>query len=76
MFKLLKYLEVPHITKFKWQWLRRVMIIISFPQETVRAIYGVFCGAKLWWNWDGTVSPDQQWPLADGSVIPAPVFKQ
>ena len=71
---MLKYFELPHISTYKARWLRRVMIAITIPQEIVRAIYGVFCGAKLWWNWDGEVSPDQFWEH-DGKMIPAPVLK-
>lgn len=66
MIKFLKYFELPHIASYKWKWLRRVMIVITFPQEAVRAVYQCGCLAKLWWNWDGTVDPNNS---------NAPVFK-
>jgi hypothetical protein len=60
---MLKYFELPHVSKYKWKWLRRVMIVITFPQEIVRGIYQVYGFAKLWWNWDGTVDPATNAPV-------------
>jgi hypothetical protein len=58
MINFFKRFELPHIATYKWQWLRRVMITITIPQELARAVYGVFVGARIWWNWDGTVDND------------------
>lgn len=58
MINFLKKFELPHIYTYKWRWLRRVMIVITTPQEVARAVYSVFLGAKLWWNWDGTRDPN------------------
>jgi hypothetical protein len=58
MIKFLKLIELPHVFTYKWKWMRRVMIIITFPQEIVRAIYQTYCNARPWWNWDGTVDPN------------------
>jgi len=47
---MLKYIELPHVSVYKRRWVRRLMILITIPQEVVRAIYGVFLGAALWWK--------------------------
>ena len=50
MLKLLKYIELPHVATYKSRWVRRIMIVVTTPQELVRAVYYVFCGAALWWK--------------------------
>jgi hypothetical protein len=55
MWKLLKLIELPHITTYKRRWVRRVMIIVTFPQEAVRAVYHTGRLASLWWKWDGEI---------------------
>jgi hypothetical protein len=65
MTKLLKLIELPHVMTHKSKWLRRIMITIMIPQELVRAVYGVFASAAMWWQWDGTLDPSG-----------FPVFKQ
>lgn len=57
MIDFIKQFELPHISTYKWRWLRRVMIVVMMPQEVSRAIYHVICCAKVWWNWDGPVRP-------------------
>ena len=56
MINFLKHFELPHVYTYKWKWLRRVMIVITFPQEVARAIYHVFVAAKSWWNWNGDIA--------------------
>ena len=49
MIKLMKHIELPHVSTYKHRWLRRVMIVLTTPQEIVRAVYHTFVGAKYWW---------------------------
>ena len=42
MIIFLKKFELPHISVYKWRWLRRVMIVVTMPQEVARAIYHTF----------------------------------
>jgi hypothetical protein len=65
MLKLLKYIELPCINTYKRRWVRRIMILISTPQELVRGSYHTIQGAILLWKWDGSV---------DSNGLP--VFKQ
>lgn len=46
---ILKYLEIPHVQKWTG-WRRKAVIIVAFPQEIVRAVYGVFVNAAVWWR--------------------------
>jgi hypothetical protein len=57
MLNFLKRFELPHITVYKRRGVRRVMIILTLPQEVARAIFGTFYAAKCWWNWDGVLPP-------------------
>lgn len=52
MIKLLKLLELPHITAFKSRGVRRLMILITIPQELLRANVNVFRLAAYWWRWE------------------------
>jgi hypothetical protein len=58
MINFLKKFELPHISTYKWRWLRRVMIVLTLPQEVARATYQTFRLAGVWWNWDGTTPPN------------------
>lgn len=55
--KFLKLFELPHVSTYKWRWLRRVMIVVTFPQEAARAIYQTYGFAKLWWNAPAVLPP-------------------
>ena len=50
MIKLLKRIELPHVSVYKRRWLRRVMIVLTTPQEIARAVYHTVLGAKYWWD--------------------------
>lgn len=57
MINLLKLFELPHISTYKRRWLRRVMIVLTLPQEVARAVYHTFALARVWWKWDGISPP-------------------
>ncbi|WP_316235041.1 MULTISPECIES: hypothetical protein [unclassified Bradyrhizobium] len=46
---ILKYIEIPHVANYSG-WRRKAIIVAAFPQECVRAIYGVYKGAQHWWR--------------------------
>lgn len=52
--KYIKWLELPHVSYWKNRWVRRVMIVLTLPQELIRANYSVFAGAALWWKQPNT----------------------
>jgi hypothetical protein len=47
---ILKYITLPHVGVYKRRWVRRIMIVVTTPQEIVRAVYGVLWGAVYWWR--------------------------
>jgi hypothetical protein len=47
---MLKYITLPPVTAYKRRWVRRIMIIVTFPQELVRVTYYTFVGAAFWWR--------------------------
>jgi hypothetical protein len=57
MLNFLKQFELPHISTYKWRWLRRVVIVATLPLEVARAIYHTCYCAGVWWKWDGTTPP-------------------
>ena len=32
---MLKYIELPHVSTYKRRWVRRIMIVVTFPQALV-----------------------------------------
>jgi hypothetical protein len=50
----IKKFELPHLSTYKRRWVRRVMIVVTMPQEIARAIYHTFSAAKACWNWGDT----------------------
>lgn len=56
MLKLLKYIELPHVGTYERRWMRRIMIVLTLPQELVRAVYGVFRAAAYSWRLE--LTPD------------------
>jgi hypothetical protein len=50
MLKLLSYIELPHVGTYKRRWVRRIMIVITTPQEAARAVYHTICAAAFWWR--------------------------
>jgi hypothetical protein len=45
---------LPHVSVYKRRWVRRIMIVVTTPQELVRALAytlsSVFAGAAHWWR--------------------------
>jgi len=42
--------KLPHVSTYKRRWVRRIMIVVSFPKAIFQALRGVFRGASFWWN--------------------------
>jgi hypothetical protein len=51
---MLKYITLPHVCHYERRWVRRLVIVLTFPLEIARAIYvgvrSVCIGAVHWWR--------------------------
>jgi hypothetical protein len=41
---------LPHISAYKRRWVRRIMIVVTFPQGVVQVISGLLSDAAYWWR--------------------------
>ncbi|MHC2466981.1 hypothetical protein ACVIHD_005993 [Bradyrhizobium embrapense] len=45
---VLKLFELPHVSIYRRRWVRRVMIVLTIPQEVARAVMGTLRAAAFW----------------------------
>lgn len=50
MIALLNYIRLPHVATYQRRWVRRLMIILTFPQSVVQSIYDILRGSVHWWR--------------------------
>jgi hypothetical protein len=43
-------LTLPPISSYKRRWVRRIMIILTFPQGVVQVIANLLSDAAYWWR--------------------------
>jgi hypothetical protein len=43
-------IALPHISTYERRWVRRLMIIVTFPQGVVQVISSLLSDAAYWWR--------------------------